>query len=87
MFVEKLEHISRIIKKVYDKVIRMKDLADVENHQFKTATLYHICNMKMGEDRVRDHDHLTGNYRGAAHSNCNLNYNNIYLSSQFWSIT
>lgn len=32
--------------------------------------------MKMGEDRFRDHDHLTENYRGAAHLNCTLNYNN-----------
>ena len=24
-------------------------------------------------DKVRDHDHLTGKYRGAAHNRCNLN--------------
>jgi FtsZ-binding cell division protein ZapB len=26
----------------------------------------------LGEDRVRDHDHLAGKYRGAAHNKCNL---------------
>ena len=29
-------------------------------------------NKKM--QKVRDHCHYTGKYRGAAHSNCNLNY-------------
>ena len=26
----------------------------------------------MNKDRVIDHDHITGKYRGAAHSSCNL---------------
>ena len=38
------------------------------------ATHCHICEEKLGEDKVIDHCHLTGKYRGAAHNECNLNY-------------
>ena len=34
-----------------------------------------MCNEELGRDRVRDHDHLTGLYRGAAHADCNLHCN------------
>ncbi|CAB4017625.1 Gastrula zinc finger [Paramuricea clavata] len=33
-----------------------------------------ICGNDLGDDRVRDHDHVTGLYRGAAHNMCNLKY-------------
>ena len=33
-----------------------------------------ICGELLGEDRVRDHCHITGHYRGAAHNICNLKY-------------
>ena len=33
-----------------------------------------ICEKLLGKDRVRDHCHLTGRFRGAAHNCCNINY-------------
>ena len=30
------------------------------------------CKKPCGVDRVRDHDHITGEYRGMAHKKCNL---------------
>ena len=33
-----------------------------------------ICKGPLTVETVRDHDHLTGNFRGAAHSQCNLQY-------------
>ena len=41
---------------------------------YDNSTLYHICNEELGKDRVRDHCHLSGKYRGAAHEICNLKY-------------
>ena len=41
---------------------------------YNNFTLCHICNKELGEDRVRDHCHLSGKFRGAAHEVCNLKY-------------
>ena len=38
------------------------------------STLCHICNEELSEDRVRDHCHLSGKFRRAAHEVCNLKY-------------
>jgi hypothetical protein len=47
---------------------------DVEN--FENAKVCHICNSELEKDnKVRDHDHYTGQYRGAACNKCNLNLN------------
>ena len=36
-----------------------------------------------GRIKVRDHDHISGAYRGAAHANCNLQYR---ISPKTWSL-
>ena len=50
-------------------IMRMHDKLVYDN-----STLCHICNEELGKNRVRDHCHLTGKFRGAAHEACNLNY-------------
>ena len=62
----------------------VKDIANIEQKkmvftekdkkQFIKASDCWICGEELGNDRVRDHCHYTGRYRGAAHNNCNLNY-------------
>lgn len=47
-------------------------LSQPEEEAFHKAVKCHICLQAFGADRVRDHDHLTGAYRGAAHSEFNL---------------
>ncbi|KAG8232084.1 hypothetical protein J437_LFUL012442 [Ladona fulva] len=34
----------------------------------------YICGEVLGDDRVKDHDHITGKYRGAAHGCCNIEF-------------
>ena len=46
----------------------------VEEEIFNSSTSCHICGGQLGEDKVRDHCHLTGKFRGAAHNVCNLRY-------------
>ena len=41
---------------------------------YDNSTLCHICNEELGEDRVHDHCHISGKFRGAAHEVCNLKY-------------
>ncbi|GFX28842.1 uncharacterized protein TNCV_4250811 [Trichonephila clavipes] len=47
-------------------------MTDEEN--IKSPTLCSICEIHVNGDALRDHDHLTGAYRGAAHNSCNLNF-------------
>ena len=39
---------------------------------FRTAETCHVCDKALEGDSVRDHCHITGEYRGAAHNACNL---------------
>ena len=68
----------------------VKDIANIEvkemifteedRKHFNNASDCWICGEKLGNDRVRDHCHFTGRYRGPAHNKCNLKYrkpNNI----------
>ena len=48
-----------------------------EAEDFNNATDCWICKGELGPDKVRDHCHLTGRYRGAAHNQCNLKYRKL----------
>ncbi|XP_046743273.1 uncharacterized protein LOC124409598 [Diprion similis] len=54
----------------------MYQLSGQQQTEFENAEVCHICELKFvhPNDRVKDHCHVTGLYRGPAHSNCNLNY-------------
>ena len=72
VFVEK---IIELTKGIYnDFYLRPKPLklSGDEQKLFEEATICHICSKKLEKDKVRDHCHFTGQYRGAAHNKCNL---------------
>ena len=56
--------------------IPMKQLTQEQWREYNNATNCSICTKPfMSTDKkVRDHNHLTGEYRGPAHNACNLNY-------------
>ena len=54
------------------------EITPEEHQSFQQSKVCWLCERKLdGEGEathnVRDHDHLTGKYRGAAHNKCNLN--------------
>ena len=64
------------INKIYHKFKFHKKADKSMKNQvtYDNATHYHICQEELGEDKVWDHCHHTGNFRGAAHNECNLQY-------------
>ena len=56
----------------------MQPLSKEEQEIYDSSEHCHICKKLFGQaknhKKVRDHDHYTGKFRGAAHSICNLRY-------------
>ena len=59
------------INNVFRKPADMRMTAN-ELKAFNDAIDCHICGKALNDDRVRDHCHIAGKYRGAAHNACNL---------------
>ena len=70
-FVEMLEEDIKIITNIPGKKIIF---GKEEKERYEKETKCWICKEEFNDDKVRDHCHFTGRYRGAAHNKCNLNY-------------
>ena len=75
-FVECLESTLRDIDELYENPKKMI-YGREEKAKYKNASQCYICQKDFNSEdkgliKVRDHCHLTGRYRGAAHSKCNL---------------
>ena len=73
-FMDCIEVENREIHNILRDVNAPMKISDQEEQSFKNAQDCHICLGKLGSDRVHDHCHLTGKYRGPAHNHCNLNF-------------
>ncbi|CAH3191490.1 unnamed protein product, partial [Porites evermanni] len=72
IFVKKMVELTEAIYNKYYCRPKQLFLSKEEQKSFNKATLCHICHGILNDDRVRDHCHFTGKYRGAAHNECNL---------------
>ena len=65
------DHATKIID--FKKKTMIPLTKEEEDNYNKENTCY-ICKSVFYNDKVRDHCHFTGKYRGAAHNTCNLRY-------------
>ena len=70
-FVESFESDLKNVYEILTTEIPVKMTNDDEE-AYQQAKMCYACGLRLKWDRVRDHCHLTGKYRGAAHSKCNL---------------
>ena len=80
-FVKELENISDQVNTIVSDIKPMEPLTKQQEFEFKNMHVCHICEeiFKETDIKVADHCHLTGNYRGAAHMGCNINYKDSHV--------
>ena len=73
-FIRKMVKFEKKTVAIYDDDKRLI-MTPFDDLDFRDAKICHICHQPfITEEKVRDHDHLTGQYRGAAHSACNIKH-------------
>ncbi|XP_025266899.1 uncharacterized protein LOC112638810 [Camponotus floridanus] len=85
-FVRELRDLALRAKVALGAMVPMADLTSDEREIFASASRCYACERPFEADdaRVRDHCHLTGDFRGPAHSACNLNYKDPYVIPIFF---
>lgn len=79
-FIDELHEIAKDVWHVFHEFEPM-NLTKEEKRAFRQATVCHICdkNFELDDLKVRDHNHYTGAFRGAAHNSCNLKYQQLKM--------
>ena len=76
-FIECLHEEHSRFEKIFDKIAPM-NFDRNDELVFKSSVICHLCQKALNWDSdddpvVRDHCHISGKFRGASHSSCNLN--------------
>ena len=66
---DKQKWTQQITKKYFNKRLVM---ANEDEEIYNNSHTCWICKQELNTDKVRDHCHATGKFRGAAHNKCNL---------------
>ena len=68
--------IEKYASKYFETDLKL-EITHQEEESFQQSKVCWLCEASfatpLADDKVRDHDHLTGKYRGAAHNRCYLN--------------
>ena len=69
-----VETMVETAKKIYERFKVLVEMIFDDNAKklHESATVCFACKGEFNNDKVRDHCHVTGKYRGALHSECNL---------------
>ena len=72
-FLNRMLTLEKIASKYFKTNLELEKSQEEEEVQFQLAEECWLCENPLDDTKVRDHDHLTGKYRGAAHNICNIN--------------
>lgn len=76
-FVNELKQMANELNIIFDNPLPMIPLTPDENIHFQNAKTCFVCGELFNaeaNDKVKDHSHLDGRFRGACHRSCNLNF-------------
>ena len=73
-FVDRVDHYNKLFKDIFSINIPLK-----EDSITPLYSRCYYCNENLGEDVVRDHDHLNCKFRGYAQNKCNLQAKNNFV--------